>query len=223
MLPPLPSAAAILLAIQQTGTPPDTLVARMIAPEPGTFERITTVASGITSILILILVLVLILAVLSLRKTQARLNQLIDRLHGDLGPIAKHAGGVADDVHYISTTVRTDVQRVSRTVNSANERIQGALQATEEKMHELHSLLDVAQEEAEDIFLRSASTARGVRAGLESFGEARQDGRGAHRMPGGNHSALDPDSGEDSDADDGYEGPDEFEDERPRVRPRNGY
>lgn len=221
MPPVLPSAAANLLAIQQAAT--DTIVARMIAPEPGTFERITSVTTGLTSILVLVLVVVLIVAVLGLRKTQNRLDRLIDRLHGDLGPIARHAGGVADDVHYISTTVRTDVQRVSKTVNSANVRIQDALRATEEKMHELHSLLDVAREEAEDIFLRSASTARGVRAGLESFAESRQDGRGRHTMLGGSDPALDLDQGEDDDADDGYDGLDEFEDERPRVRPRTGY
>jgi len=215
------SPAANALLLQQSL--PDTIVARMIAPEAGTFERITSVASGLTSIVVLILVLVLIFAVLSLRKTQNRLNGLIDRLHGDIGPIAKHAGGVADDVHYISTTVRTDVQRVSRTVNSANVRMQNAIRATEEKMHELHSLLDVAQEEAQDIFVRSASTARGVRAGLESFGEARQQDDRAQRMRGRMDPALDPDPGEDDDADDGYDGLDDFEGERPRVRPRNGY
>src|SRR5690606_35260539 len=142
----------------------------------------------------------------------------LDRVQDDMMPLVKHASAIADDVHYITTSLRTDVQQVSNTVNGANRRMQKAMLATEAKVREFNALLEVVQEEAEDIFVRSASTARGVRIGVESFGAAAMDvpERGEPMPP------LDPDSGEE-DAEDAVHGYSDLSPTRPRVRRRQGY
>lgn len=209
----LTSGSAWLL--QQTL--PDTIIARTISEDPGTFEKVTSIAGGLTSILILVLVAALVPAAINLRRTHVRLNKLLDRVQDDLMPMVKHASAVADDVHFISTALRTDVQQVSRTVNSANQRMQAAIHATESKVREFNALLEVVQEEAEDIFVRSASAARGVRMGVESFGDPASTAWSA----GDDLPHLDPDSGEDDE--DYDERLDELPSARPRIRPRDGY
>lgn len=194
-------------------TLPDTIITRTITEDPSTFEKITSVASGLTSILILVLVAALVPAALNLRKTHARLNKLLDRVQDDITPLVKHASAIADDVNYISTSLRTDVQNVSDTVNGANRRMQAAIRSTEGKVREFNALLEVVQEEAEDIFVRSASAARGVRTGMESFGAVTADM--LDQLP-----SLDPEIDEDEDdADDDYG----HQPTRPRVRRRQGY
>jgi hypothetical protein len=197
---------------------PDTIYTRTIAEDPSTFEKITSVASGLTSILILILAAALVPAAWNLRKTHSRLNKLLDRVQDDMMPLVKHASAIADDVHYITTSLRTDVQQVSNTVNSANRRMQKAMLATEAKVREFNALLEVVQEEAEDIFVRSASTARGVRIGVESFGAGAMDvpERGEPMPP------PDTDSGEE-DAEDAIDRYSDLSPTRPRVRRRQGY
>lgn len=191
---------------------PDTIVTRTITEDPSTFEKITSVASGLTSVLILVLVAALVPAALNLRKTHARLNKLLDRVQDDMMPLVKHASAIADDVHYISTSLRTDVQNVSDTVNGANRRVQEAIRSTEGKVREFNALLEVVQEEAEDIFVRSASTARGVRTGMQSFGAVAEDL--LEQAPD-----LDLEYEED-DTEDDYDGVTDLPPTRPRVRRR---
>lgn len=197
-------------------TLPDTIFTRTITEDPGAFEKITGIADGLTSILVLVLVVALVPAAWNLRRTHVRLNALLDRFQDDLTPIVKHASAIADDIHYISTALRTDVAQVSRTVNAANARMQEAIHATERKVREFNALLAVVQEEAEDIFVRSAAAARGVRTGVESFRVPRERAASRRSAPG-DTLPLDPETGED----DGDE-LDDLPPARPRVRPRHG-
>jgi hypothetical protein len=48
----------------------------------------------------------------------------------------------------------------------------------EERIEEFNALMEVVQTEAEDLFLDTASTVRGVRAGARSIGSARTDRSG---------------------------------------------
>ena len=46
---------------------------------------------------------------------------MLDRIYGDINPLMRHASTIADNVNYISTSVRVDVQKVSQTVALANQ------------------------------------------------------------------------------------------------------
>jgi len=121
----------------------------------------------------------------------------------------RHASAIADNVNYITTSVRTDVQQVNATIAAANQRLQQAMALTEQRLGEFNALLEVVQEEAEGMFIATASTVRGVRTGAAALHTEDEDAPSATGPTPEEH-------------DDGYIDPDEPEAgaTRPRVRPR---
>jgi uncharacterized protein YoxC len=189
----------------------DTLAMRLVGQERGWFEKATAIASGLMTVALLVLTVALVPAAWNFRKSYAKVSDLLDRVYGDVNPLMRHASAIADNVNYITTSVRTDVQQVNATIAAANQRLQQAIAVTEQRMADLNALLAVVQEEAETMFVATASTVRGVRTGaaaLHHEGDV-EDARGA---------AL-PASEE---LDDGYDDPDapEAGTTRPRLRPK---
>ena len=149
---------------------PDTIVTRQIQPEASTFEKVTTYASGLASIALLILAVALVPAAWNFRKSYAKVSDMLDRIYGDINPIMRHASTIADNVNYISTSVRVDIQQVSQTIAAANQKLAASLELAEERIKEMNALMAVVQEEAEGAFVTTASTLRGVRTGIhEAF------------------------------------------------------
>lgn len=158
----LPLLQATSVAVPASGLP-DTLVMRQV--DPGWFERVTTVASGLMSIALLALAIAMVPAAWNFRKTYKRWNELLEKTAGDVRPLMHHAASVADNLDYITTALRADVHRVNATVNDANERLQDAVRAMEQRVQAFTALLDVAQQETERAFISTAATVRGVRTG----------------------------------------------------------
>jgi uncharacterized protein YoxC len=192
----LMSGSAWLL--QATRTLPDTIVTKQVVTDPGLFQKVTTYASGLASIALLILAVALVPAAWNFRKSYGKISDMMDRIYGDVNPIMRHASTIADNVNYITTSVRVDVQKVSQTVASANQRLMASVELAEDRIKELNALLAVVQEEAESAFVSTASTIRGVRTGI--------------------HDAFEKEES----LDDRYiEGEPGWEKPRPRVRPRD--
>jgi uncharacterized protein YoxC len=184
--------------LQVAGSLPDTIVTKQVTVEPGLFQKITTYASGIASIALMVLAIALVPAAWNFRKSYAKISDLMDRIYGDVNPIMRHASTIADNVNYITTSVRVDVQKVSQTVAAANTRLMSSVELVEDRIKDLNALLAVVQEEAESAFISTASTVRGVRTGI--------------------HEALDKEESLDGryiEDEPGWEKP------RPRVRPRD--
>ncbi|HUQ18445.1 MAG TPA: DUF948 domain-containing protein [Gemmatimonadaceae bacterium] len=177
---------------------PDTIVTKTVEVEPSLFQKVTTVASGIASIALCVLTVALVPAAWNFRKSYAKISDMLDRIYGDINPIMRHASTIADNVNYITTSLRVDVQKVSQTVASANQRLITSVDLVEDRIKDLNALLSVVQEEAESAFITTASTVRGVRTGLNEAFEKEEsvDGRYLEDEPG-------------------------WEKPRPRVRPRD--
>jgi uncharacterized protein YoxC len=180
----LTTGSAWLLQVAQAL--PDTIITKQVVVEPGLFTKITTVASGLASIALLVLTVALVPAAWNFRKSYAKISDMMDRIYGDINPIMRHASTIADNVNYITTSVRVDVQKVSQTVASANQRLMASVEIAEERIQELNALLAVVQEEAESAFVSTASTLRGVRTGIhEAFEKEEElDGRYLEGEPG---------------------------------------
>jgi uncharacterized protein YoxC len=184
--------------LQVAATLPDTLITKQVVAEPGLFQKVATYASGIAAIALCVLTIALVPAAWSFRKSYSKVSDMLDRIYGDINPIMRHASAIADNVNYISTSVRVDVQKVSQTVASANQRLMASVELAEDRIKELNALLAVVQEEAESAFVSTASTLRGVRTGI--------------------HEAFEKEES----VDDRYiEGEPGWEKPRPRVRPRD--
>jgi len=115
--------------------------------------------------------ILLLPAVFRLRKTAAKLDAVLDHIERSIDPITKHASRIADNIDYISTSIRADVQAIRKTLLVANDGIRDVIDSSERRLHELGAVLRVVQEEAEQAFVSTASTVRGVRAGAATFRE----------------------------------------------------
>ena len=212
------------LWLLQPGTLPDTQIVRQVTADPGLFEKITSVASGLMTISILVLTVALVPAAWNFRKSYKKISDLLDKVYGDINPIMRHASTIADNLNYVTTSLRADVQQVNQTVGAANQRVLQAVRITERRLNEFNALLGVVQEEAEQVFVTTASAVRGVRTGAHHLGDDLRMSRAEERLEELDEElaeALDEafDTGEEDD--DGNE-PDDFAPgaQHPRIRPR---
>ena len=190
------SAGALLL--QAARTLPDTIVTKQVAEDPGMLTKVTSVASVVLTFTIIALAAALIPAAWNFRKSYKKVSDMLDKIYGDVNPLMRHASTIADNVDYISTSVRVDIQQVSKTIAAANQSLLKAVQAAEARINQLNALLEVVQEEAESAFVTTASTLRGVRTGINQAFEG-------------------------EDFEDGYyseDGTDDDAEPRPRIKPR---
>jgi uncharacterized protein YoxC len=192
--------AGMELLLQAAQALPDTIYTKQIAEEPSFWQKVTSYASGVMTITVIVLTTALVPAAWNFRKSYKKTSDMLDKIYGDINPLMRHASSIADNVDYISTSIRVDVQQVSQTVAAVNQRLQQAVAAAEDRINQLNALLEVVQEEAESAFVTTASTIRGVRTGI--------------------NTAFDQEELIDGDYDE--DGADEWEKPRPRVRPRNG-
>ena len=126
--------------------------------------------------LVLVGVFILILGALAalllqLRGIQRTVAELTGRLEKRVDPILDRGKEVAANVEFISAAVRTDIQHVSDSVRSLSDRLQTASDRMEERIAEFNALMEVVQSEAEDVFIGSSATLRGIRAGARAWTE----------------------------------------------------
>ena len=159
-------AEGALTLLQLAG---DTVLVKQVVSEPNWWDRVTSIASGLVSIAILVLTFALVPAAWNFRQSYKKISELLDRVYADVNPITRHASNIADNVDYITTSIRVDVQQVNRTIASANERLQQAIAMTEQRLNDLNAFLHVVQSEAEGVFVASASTLHGMRSGAEAY------------------------------------------------------
>jgi uncharacterized protein YoxC len=131
--------------------------------------QITAVATAIIAIALIVLAAVAIPLAGHFRRAYSKIDRLLDRVYGDITPIMHSVRNIGDNVNYVTTALRADVERVNDTINEANDKVQQAVAVTEQRMNEFNALLSVVQEEAEHLFLSTASTVRGVRHGAVAF------------------------------------------------------
>jgi uncharacterized protein YoxC len=157
------------LLLQGATTAAETTVARPVVTGPGWFVLFTQITSVATAIVFLVLIVILIPTVLKFRRTSAKFEAVLDRIERNIDPVTKHASRIADNVDYITTSIRADVQDLRKTLLTANEGIRDVIESSERRLHELGAVLRVVQEEAEHAFVSTASTIEGVRAGVATL------------------------------------------------------
>ena len=207
---------------------PDTVVMKTVAVERGWFETVTGIASGVLTLTIVALSIVLAPAAWSFWRTFRKVRDLLDKVYADVNPLTRHASNIADNLDYITTSIRSDVQQVNATIAAASRRLQQAVAITETRLNEFNALLSVAQQEAEQAFVSTAAAVRGVRTGAAAFGgvdETLADLEDEDFDTGGLEDGDDGESGADA-LGDGTRGTDSSSERRgaatarPRVRSR---
>jgi methyl-accepting chemotaxis protein len=156
----------------------DTVV--MIPADRGFMETLAVTGQFIVSLVVLVLLGAVVFVLLALRKSVEGLTKLLHASSGDISAAAHSVRHVAEDVRGITQTVKTDVGALSDTIRQVNSGARKVVRRAEARLRRLDALVGVAQEEAEDFVLSSASTLRGVRLGASalkrSFLSARRRG-----------------------------------------------
>lgn len=161
-----------LALAQAAGAARDTLVT---VAQPEGWMRWVAVLESIATILIAVALIAIALALIAAawqsRKIYGKVHALLDRLHGDVKPVIGHAVDVAENVNYMSTAIRADVDHFRETLDGAQKRLTEAAGATEQRIRQFNALLRIVQDEAEELFVETASTLRGVQVGARTLRE----------------------------------------------------
>lgn len=159
---------------------PDTVVMMMPRDGLATAEAVASIVVAAGLVILFLLVGVLVLQVRRLGKTLER----------QADPVMDRARSVAENVEFITASVRTDIQKLNESVGRISDRLNQASDRVEERIEDFNALMEVVQGEAEDIFLDTAATVRGVRAGAYALqqGETPQ-ATGPEALPGDTSAA----------------------------------
>ena len=65
------------------------------------------------SLALLVLTVALVPAAWNFRKSYKKISDLLDRVYADINPLMQHASAIADNVDYVTTSIRADVQQVN--------------------------------------------------------------------------------------------------------------
>jgi uncharacterized protein YoxC len=118
-----------------------------------------------------VLAIALVLFIGKMRRT---VDELRTQAHQNFGPVSDRARSISDNVEFITDALRTDVTRLNASLKSLTERLQLASDRMEERIEEFNALMEVVQSEAEDIFIDTAATVRGVKESARSVTKPRR-------------------------------------------------
>ena len=184
------------LLLQGATAAAETTVVRPVMAGPAWYTTLNQIIGAASVIVFLVLMVILIPAVVKFRRTASKFEAVLDHIEKSIDPVTRHASSIADNIDYITTSVRADVQAIRKTLLVANNGIRDVLESSERRLHELGAVLRVVQEEAEHAFVSTASTLAGVRAGAAAF---REDGaRLAEADVADDDEALDDDALDDA-------------------------
>jgi methyl-accepting chemotaxis protein len=156
-----------LAAVPPQAAAPDTLV--MVAARTS-FETATGIATICVAFFLLAVAVILFLILLQVHKGVVRLRKIVQDAGRGVDPILEKGRSVAENVDFISAVVRTDVEKLGRTVSEMGDRLKKASDQMERRIEEFNTLVELVQSEAEEIFVNTASTLRGVQEGAKNLG-----------------------------------------------------
>jgi methyl-accepting chemotaxis protein len=164
----LATSLGISLMLQDQGLR-DTVVMIPAVAERGLMETLAVVGQFAVSLVVLALLGAVVFVLLALRKSVQELTRLLNSSYGDISAAAHSVRNVAEDVRGITQSVKTDVGAVSDTIRQVNSGVRRAVRRAEARLQRLDAMVGVAQEEAEEFVMSSASALRGVRFGAAAL------------------------------------------------------
>lgn len=168
----------LVVAYQFQTVEADTVVA---IPVRDGFDVIAAVTAGLIGATFLAILLTFLFVLFQARNLVRFLDDAQKRMASDRG--VEHLRGAAANVEQISETLRQEVGKLSSSVTHLSEHLHQASYRMEERIEEFNALMEVVQAEAEDVFVDTASTARGLRRGVGALTDSRREvprpGRGS--------------------------------------------
>lgn len=133
---------------------------------PSDFERVVDVIADVATIVIALSIIAVGLAVIF---GALKAWRMMKRMRTDVHPAIQNLTAMSDNAKALTDRLRVNVEELSATVSETNLKVRRATDAAEERLAEINALVGVAQREAEEAFVRAASTVRGVQVGTEAL------------------------------------------------------
>jgi hypothetical protein len=134
------------------------------------FDIVYAAAAGAFVILLLVLIVALLGALAQFRAGVRGMQRAVSNAREAVlkDEAVQRIRETAGHVEAMAGTLRTETERAGDSIRKVSEQVDLASRRMEERIEEFNALMAVVQDEAEETFLDTASTARGMRAG---FGE----------------------------------------------------
>ena len=172
-------APALLAGLAQA-IPRDTVV---VLQAPAGWQlwvaTLTSIAQIVIALALIGIGLFFIAILLLLRKLYGKISGVVESFRVDIAPALSNVTAVSQSARVMAATAQSKVEELGATVSAANERVGHMVEVAERRVADIGALLDVAQQEAEELFVRTASAVRGAHAGASAFRDSRAERPGA--------------------------------------------
>ena len=162
---------SLLVVLAQAAVLPDTIVT--MSAETGGWrvwlQTLTEIAHILIAVVMVAISAILLGILFALRRlaraVRTTVGGALQRLEAEARPVLDRVRTVSDNAAAISDTVRKEFGEFNQTITAANQRLNLAAETAEERIARFNALLEVMQQEAEDLFIGTASTVRGMKVG----------------------------------------------------------
>ncbi len=143
------------------------LIALAQAAVPG--SKLAIFSQVATIVIALALVALLIVAMTALIRINRILEDLRSRAGDAIGPASDRAKIISDNLEFITQSLRSDLEKLNSSIRILSERLTKVSGHIGDRLEDFNALIEVIQREAEDLFIDTASTMRGFRAGARKI------------------------------------------------------
>ena len=159
----------LLGALRASQTAADTVIAKIVLPEPSWFEQVIAIASGILTLLPFALLIVAIWVAFKLRESFERARESLTDVRTDIRELIGAANRISEDVAGMSSSVRSSVDALNETVTYTNTRARQAVSRLADRVDAFNDALEVVQEDTQSVIVTALSALRGLRAGVAAM------------------------------------------------------
>lgn len=156
---------AFLFVIQQ----PEAVEAAAHLDRIATALTVVAVSGVVVGLFAVISLVASLFALRSANRAIGVMERHIDRLAPRVEPLIDQVTRLADDSRHVTDTVRRRVNELMDSVGDLNRGIKQATRAAELRVREFAAVIDVVKEEAEEVLIDTAATARGLQSAAETL------------------------------------------------------
>jgi uncharacterized protein YoxC len=153
----------------QVASAADTVVARVVATELSTLQKVLAVAEIGLVVLAYVLIGALLFAVLRIAKTIEQAKDKLEDVRKDIRELVENGNKIVAKANGIVDSVKSSIEGVQETVDYTNQRAQQAVSNLADRVDEFNNTLSIVQTETQNVVVGALSAIKGVKAGVSAM------------------------------------------------------
>ena len=140
-----------------------------LAQASGSGTTLTIFSELATVVIAIALIALLLVSFTILIRFNRAIEDLRIRAQDTIGPVSDRAKTISDNLEFITQSLRSDVEKLDSSIQVLSDRLNKVSGHIEDRIEDFSALIEVVQREVEELFLDTASTLRGFRAGAREM------------------------------------------------------